>query len=72
MTKQQIEDISNLLQNATLEEIETIAQTAMDAIATRTDAAQVIDLLAYYEIAIGQDAQGFKPCRKPRPRPCSQ
>ena len=71
MTKQQIEDLSNLLQCATIEEIETIAQTAMDAIAQRTDTAQVIDLLAYYDIEIGQDAQGYKPCRKPRPRPCS-
>ena len=71
MTKQQIEDLSTLLQSATIEEIETIAQTAMDAISQRPDTAQVIDLLDYYEIAIGQDAQGYKPCRKPRPRPCS-
>lgn len=69
MTKQQIEDLSNLLQNATIEEIETIAQTAMDAIAQRTDTMQVIDLLGYYEITVQTDAQGYKPCRKPRPRP---
>jgi len=69
MTKQQIEDLHNLVQNATLEEIETIAQTAMDAISQRPDTAQVVDLLGYYEISIGQDAQGYKPCRKPRPRP---
>lgn len=69
MTKQQIEDLSNLLQCATIEEIETIAQTAMDAIAQRTDTPQVVELLGYYEISIGMDAQGYKPCRKPRPRP---
>ena len=66
-----LKTLSADIQTCSLSELENIATVVMDAIALRPDTPQVVDLLAYYDIEIGQDAQGYKPCRKPRPRPCS-
>ena len=66
-----LKTLSTDIQTCTLTELEDLAAVIMDAISLRADTPQVVDLLGYYEISIGMDSQGYKPCRKPRPRPCN-
>lgn len=73
MTKQELQtyldSFDTFIETASVSEIEQALFVLMDGIANRTDAQDIVDLLGYYEITVGTDAQGMKPCRKSRPMP---
>ena len=73
MTKSELQTnlsgFQSFIETASVQEIEQALFVLMDGIANRTDAQDIVDLLGYYEIEVGTDAQGMKPCRKSRPMP---